>query len=179
MNWKRRGRIFGLALLGINFVAANAGYSIGPAQAGASDPVLAGAARHAALTAAETQARAHLAKFLDIALDDRGMARDNAAIKIVLTADGTREETVWVAPFGLLDGRYVGLLVNEPKAMDTKHIGDAVAFDESQVRDWYFFGDDGKMYGSYTTRALLPTMSPKSARQITRILAPTPVPAHW
>jgi len=175
MNWKMRGRVFGLALLSVNFVSANAGYSIGPAQAGSNNPITVSAT---AISAAEEQARAHLTKFLDFALDDNGMARDNAAIKIAISGFGGDVEAVWVAPFAMRDGRYVGILANEPKSIDTKHSGDPVAFEAAQVRDWYFFGDDGKMYGSYTTRAMLPEMAPKAARQIAQILSP-PAPAHW
>ncbi len=179
MNWKMRGRIFGLVLLSVNYVAANAGYSVGPAQAGPSDPIANSQKHLVALTVAQNNAQGHLSQFLDYVLEDGGMARDNAAIKIALPLYGGEEEHVWVQPFGLRDGRYVGLLANEPKAIDRKHIGDAVAFDVEQVRDWYFFGDDGKMYGSYTTRVMLPDMAPKTARQISQILSASPVPAHW
>ncbi|MBT8414228.1 MAG: DUF2314 domain-containing protein [Boseongicola sp.] len=179
MNWKMRGRVFGLALLTVNFVAANAGYSVGPAQAGSSDPNHATQARLTAIASAEDQARVHLSTFLDFALDDKGRARPNAALKITLAGYGGDEETIWITPFAKRDGRYVGLLANEPKSTDAKHVGDAVAFEAAQVRDWYFIGDDGKMYGSYTTRAILPEMAPKTARQISQILSPTPTPAHW
>ena len=176
MNWKMRGRVFGLVLLSVNFVSANAGYSVGPAQAEQVRPTL---ASQSALTDAETQARAHLSTFLDFALDKNGRARDNAALKISMTGYGGKDETIWVRPFALRDGRYVGLLANEPKSTDTKHVGDPVAFSADQVRDWYFFGDDGKMYGSYTTRVLLRDMAPNAARQITSILSSSPTPAHW
>ena len=175
MNWKMRGRVFGLVLLSVNFVAANAGYSVGPAQAGPSDTQ----SRLTAIATAEEQARVHLATFLDFALDDNGRARPNAALKITMAGYGGNEETIWITPFAIRDGRYVGLLANEPKSIDAKHVGDAVAFEAAQVRDWYFIGDDGKMYGSYTTRAILPEMAPKTARQIAQILSPTPTPAHW
>ena len=179
MNWKMHGRVFGLVLLSVNFVAANASYSIGPAQAGASDPIITAQTRGTAITLAEERARTHLGSFLHYALDDNGIARDNAAIKIVMSAHGGDDEVVWVSPFAMRDGRYVGILANEPKTTETKHVGDPVAFDAAQVRDWYFFGDDGKMYGSYTTRVMLTEMAPNTARQITQILSPTPVPAHW
>ena len=179
MNWKMRGRIFGLALLSVNFVAANAGYSVGPAQAGSSDITQVSQNRLSAIASAEGEARVHLSKFLDFALDKKGRARPNAALKIVLDGYGGDAETIWVTPFAKRDGRYVGLLANEPKSNDAKHVGDPIAFDPAQVRDWYFFGDDGKMYGSYTTRAMLPEMAPKTARQITQILSAKPAPSHW
>ena len=179
MNWKMRGRVFGVVLLAVNFVSANAGYSVGPAQADAAKPTHVSQTRHTALSDAENQARLHLDRFLNHALDDQGRARDNAAIKISMTGYGGKDESIWVRPFAMRDGRYVGLLANEPKSTDRKHVGDAVAFDADQVRDWYFFGDDGKMYGSYTTRVLLPDMAPNTARQITQILSATPTPAHW
>ena len=179
MNWKMRGRVFGFVLLSVNFVSANAGYSVGPAQADTTAPITVSQSNQAGLAEAEMQARSHLTTFLDFALDDQGRARENAALKISMTGYGGTDETIWVRPFALRDGRYVGLLANEPKSTDTKHVGDPVAFSADQVRDLYFFGDDGKMYGSYTTRVLLRDMAPQTARQITRILSPTPAPAHW
>lgn len=179
MNWKMRGRVFGLVLLSVNFVAANAGYSVGPAQADTVEAVPASQSRLTALATAEEQARAHLPAFLDFALDDKGRARDNTALKITMTGYGGKDEAIWVTPFAIRDGRYVGLLANEPKSTDSKHVGDPVVFSADQVRDWYFFGDDGKMYGSYTTRVMLHDMAPNTARQITQILSPTPAPAHW
>ena len=179
MNWKLRGRVFGLVLLSVNYIAANAGYSVGPAQAGSSNPLKAAEIRASAMLEAQTDARKYLEMFLDHVLDENGMAQENAAIKIALTGYGHDDEYIWVSPFGIRDGRYVGLLANEPRTIDSKHLGDPVVFDADQVRDWYFFGDDGKMYGSYTTRAMLKEMSANSARQITQILSPTPVPAHW
>lgn len=179
MNWKMRGRVFGLVLLSVNFVAANAGYSVGPAQASPPKAHKASQTHLAAIASAEEKARVHLSTFLDFALDDKGRARQNAALKIVVTGYGGDPETIWVTPFAKRDGRYVGLLANEPKSNNAKRAGDAIAFETDQVRDWYFFGDDGKMYGSYTTRALLPEMAPKTARQISQILSATPAPAHW
>ncbi|MBT8460740.1 MAG: DUF2314 domain-containing protein [Boseongicola sp.] len=179
MNWKMRGRVFGFVLLGVNFVSANAGYSVGPAKADPLAPTEISQTRASELANAENQARAYLSTFLDFALDDQGRARENAALKISMMGYGGEDETIWVRPFALRDGRYVGLLANEPKSTDTKHIGDPVAFGTDQVRDWYFFGDDGKMYGSYTTRVMLHDMAPNTARQITQILSPSPTPAHW
>jgi len=115
MNWKMYGRVFGLVLLSVNFIAANASYSIGPAQAGAGDPIITTQTRATAITAAEEQARTHLGSFLDYALDENGIARDNAAIKIVMSGYGGDDDVVWVSPFAMRDGRYVGILANEPK----------------------------------------------------------------
>lgn len=38
MNWKLRGRVFGLVLLSVNFVSANAGYSVGPVKVSLTEP---------------------------------------------------------------------------------------------------------------------------------------------
>ena len=80
MNWKLRGRVFGLVLLSVNYVAANAGYSVGPAQAGSSDQLKAAVIRASAMLEEQTDARKYLETFFDHVLDENGMAQDNAAI---------------------------------------------------------------------------------------------------
>lgn len=177
MNWKMRGRVFGLGLLAVNFVAANAGYSVGPAQASVKAPTIKAQSHIAALTKSQILAQGQFSQFLDHVLHDD--ENGTSAIKIALPQDGGTEILVWVKPTGLSDDRYSGTMVPDRNAVGAQVSNASVAFDVEQVRDWSFIGKNGKMYGNYLTREMLPDMAPKTARQIALVLAPTPVPAHW
>jgi len=72
----------------------------------------------------------------------------------------------------------VGLLANDPVSFKG-NAGDAITFSADQVRDWYVFGADGKMYGNYTTRVMLADLSPELSAQIEAMLSPTPLPDTW
>lgn len=179
MNWKMRGRVFGLALLSVNFVAANAGYSVGPAQAASSDPVITYEQSDSAMNAAQAKARVQLGAFFDNVLDTEGNLTADAGVKVAVPVEGGGVEVIWVSPFGMQDGAFVGLLANRPQSIKDKQVGDPITFSEAQVRDWYIYGDDGKMYGSYTTRVMLADMSASSAARVREMLSPSPVPASW
>jgi uncharacterized protein YegJ (DUF2314 family) len=171
--------MLGLAIVAAAFVNANTGTTAGPAQAGTGDPVIEYSDAHAAMNAAQTEAQGGLDMFFSNVLNAEGLPIADAGVKVALpTKDGT-DEIIWVSPFGLRDGSFVGVLANEPAGLEGLAIGDVIAFDRAQVRDWYVFGDDGRMYGSYTTRVMLPDMSPETRSQIVEMLSENPIPAGW
>lgn len=179
LHWKNRGRLFGISLLAISFVNANAGYSAGPAVAASGDPVIDYSTSDSAMNLAQAEARQHLERFFSHVIADDGLAREDAAVKIALPTDGQDVEVIWVTPFGRAETGFVGVLANAPVRVDGLELGDVVRFDEHQVRDWYYFGRDGQMYGSFTTRVMLSDMSPTAAAQVSGILSETPLPAGW
>lgn len=179
MTWKLRGRLAGLILLTMAFVSANASYSVSPAQAGQGDPVINYDQTDSAMNSAQAEARAHLATFFDLVMGEDGVARPDAGVKVAVPLSGGGVEVIWVTPFAERDDQFIGALANEPQAIEGKRAGDTITFSEADIRDWYFFGIDGKMYGSYTTRVMLADMSPTTADQIRDILADTPLPPNW
>ncbi len=179
MGWKLRGRLAGLLLLSISFISANAGYSVGPAQAGSGDTDINYRVDDTKLKAAQTEARNHLDQFFAFILEDAAVAPDEAGVKVAVPNGDGPDKVIWVSPVGKRGGQFVGLLASEPNANSGQHAGDVLVFDQSQVQDWYFHGSNGKMYGSYITRAMLDDLSTDAAARITALLSETPLPTNW
>lgn len=180
MHFRTKGRIAGLAMLSVAFLATNAFPSTGPVRAAASDEVALFSDGDSRMNAAQVTALETFSRFLDHVLDDQGLARADAAVKVALPLEGdTGTEVIWVTPFARRDGLFVGALANEPRFLTGLAAGDVIAFDAGQVRDWSFYGTDGKMYGSYTTRVILADLAPDQAARIRDMLSAEPLPAGW
>ena len=132
-----------------------------------------------AMNAAQEAARAELDAFLSYIVNDNGIGRDGSGVKVAFPIGGDNVEVIWITPFALRDGQLVGYIANEPRDIEEHNAGDLVTFERDRVRDWYFFGDDGKMYGSYTTRVMLNDLSAEEAEQIAQMLSDDPLPADW
>ncbi len=131
------------------------------------------------MNAAQDEAQSHLDTFLAYVLDENGVGQNGSGVKVAMPIEGDGVEVIWVSPFGVRDGAFVGLLANQPQNIEGHNAGDTVQFERSQVRDWFFYGENGKMYGSYTTRVMLPDMSEDTAAQISEMLSIDPIPADW
>ena len=180
MHIRTRGRIAGLAMLGAAFIATNAFPSTGPVNASTGDAVVTFSENDARMSAAQDAALKHFSRFLDHVLDDSGQARSDAAIKVALPLEGDAgTEVIWVTPFARQGSLFIGALANEPRFLTGLATGDVISFDAGQVRDWSFYGPDGRMYGSYTTRVILADLEPSRAEQLRALLSHDPLPPDW
>lgn len=179
MDWKLRGRLFGLLLLSISFVSANAGYTIGPAEAGIGDTAASYHTSDNKIDVAQSEARKHLAQLVTFVLEDQTATGIEAGVKVAVPASNGTHKVVWVRPFAERGGRFVGLVASEPNSIKAHNVGQVIDFGEAQVHDWYFHGPKGKMYGSFMTRAMLEDLPAVTAAQISLLLADTPTPANW
>lgn len=179
MHAKSWGRLAGCLVLAAGVAFANTDPSTNRAAAEAADPVVEYTNDDARMNAAQKEARAHLDRFMAEVLDGDGVSVEGAAIKVAVAVDGTSNfEVIWVAPFASRDGGLIGLLANQPRDI-AGNAGDPIRFSRDQVRDWSFFGPDGKMYGSFTTRVILADLEPAEAAQIAALLSDAPTPDHW
>lgn len=177
MRFKMKARLSAAAYLVGLFIAANV---TGWSSADAGAPVVELTEGQAAILQAEEDARRQLNLFLQNTVTADGTAHEEAAVKIILAGTSARAEAIWITPFSTLGGgQFVGVLANEPRVAADLALGDAVHFDESQIRDWSFVGPDRRLYGSYTTRVLLPHLSDAQAEQIGSYLSDRPIPADW
>ncbi len=177
MRWRTKVRLSAtLCLIGAT-VVANLGQG---AAADETGPVVQLAANHAAMSDAEAAARRHLDTFLAHVLMEDGATIEGAADKIAIPTGGAHADVIWVTPFARTstDG-FLGLFANTPQHISGASAGDAVAFSRDQVRDWSFFGEDAKLYGSFTTRVLLPHIPQTEAARIAMVLSDVPLPAGW
>ncbi len=153
-----------------------------PMASQAGDPVITFAPDDPAMNTAIKQARDTLAVFLANVLDAKGVSQTDTALKVAFQVDAADygDEIIWVSGFSRnTEGRYIGYLANEPNHMPGKQVGSKVRFTAHQIRDWGYFGKDGKLFGHYTTRVLLKTMPQDQAEPILDLLSDHPVPDRW
>ena len=179
MRWRYRGRFAGLLLLSLSFIAANSGYSIGPAQAGSGDPSTEQETLNQKMIAAQSEAQGHFDLFLNFILDDTGMARPDAGVKVVVPHGDGAHSLVWLNSVAERDGQFVGHFTDASEAIKMYRVGDEIKFERTQVRDWYFHGRTGLVYGAYTTRAVLGDRPAETAARMGLLLAETPLPTNW
>lgn len=177
MRWRTKVRLSAtLALIGATFLA-NFGEGASADDAG---PVVTLAAGHAAMNDAEAAARRHLDDFLDHVLESDGATSHGAAVRIAVPTGNGHAEVIWVTPFAKTsENGFLGIFANVPRQIPNASAGDAVLFERHQVRDWSFVGADTKLYGSFTTRVLLPHIAREEAARIAAVLSDLPVPREW
>lgn len=142
------------------------------------DPIIQFSNEDAAMNAAIAEARSTYGQFL-AHFEAAGAAdQANYMVKVGLpTADGGVEH-IWVDNLRREGGRLSGALANEPAGLPGMHRGSHVQIDDDLVSDWALITPEG-LYGSYTTRVMLPYMDPDTAAEVRLMLAPSPLPASW
>ncbi len=131
----------------------------------------------AAIAEARTAARIHLPKFLEMA-DSNPAGWENVTVKVALQGE-TMVENIWVTDFSeTTPGQYQARLANHPTDLPGLNLGDRVTFSDEQINDWAFVSE-GRGYGYYSVRALMPHVSEEEAEMMQAFLAEDPVPAGW
>jgi len=179
LSWKFRGRLAGLLLLSLSFIAANAGYSIGPARAGVGDPATVHRPSQTKMIAAQSAALDHFDKFLAFILDNNGVAQPDAGVKVAVPDGNGDHKLIWLDLVAKHDGQFVGRLNDASRAIIGQRVGDVIGFNEAQIRDWYFYGLNGELYGAFTARAVVDDLPADTAAKIGLHLSDTALPAHW
>ena len=97
-------------------------------------------------------------------------------VAVPVNADGIENENIWVRGVQPKGGdAFTAVYANHPRDIKGAQIGDALRFDHAQIIDWAV-PSDGKFYGHYTTRVLLPQLSEDDAAYMRNILHATPMP---
>lgn len=88
-------------------------------------------------------------------------------------------EHIWVEEFAAAEtGGFYGYLANEPVAIEGASYGSRVEFTRLMISDWAFT-ENGRGYGFFTVRAILPGMDAQTRAQTVAFLSPDPVPEGW
>lgn len=149
-----------------------------PALAQDGDKIVQFSAEDAAMNAAIEEARATLPQFFAEFATAPAQQRDAFLVKVGMPAEGGGHEHIWVSNLRREDGQLVGALANEPNWLPGMHRGSRVVVDEALISDWSIHSPEG-IYGSYTTRVMLPHLAPEEAAQVRAMLTRSPTPAHW
>jgi len=142
------------------------------------DPIVSYSDRDATMNAAIEEARRTLPHFFaefDAAPADR---RGDFSLKVGMPTEGGGAEHIWVSDLRREGGQLVGALANEPHWLPGMHRGSRVVIDPALISDWSIQAAEG-LYGSYTTRVMLPDLDPETAAQMRELLTPVPTPAWW
>lgn len=76
----------------------------------------------------------------------------------------TDSEHIWLSNVEFKDGKYSGVLDNEPEYITEHKIGDKVNVDSKNISDWMYI-DNGKLFGGYTIKVLRNRMSDAEKKQ--------------
>ncbi len=96
------------------------------------------------------------------------------ALKVAFKVKDGGIEHIWARPVSRQAGELVVRLANDPAYLSGLKLGSVVKVVESDVSDWAY-ARDGKLYGHFTTRALLGAADPAERAELERVLAPTPL----
>lgn len=88
---------------------------------------------------------------------------ESLALKVQFT-NSEGSEHMWVGNIELKDGKYSGILNNEPEYVKEYKSGDKIDIDSSKISDWMYL-ENGKLYGGYTIRVLRDKMSEEERKQ--------------
>jgi uncharacterized protein YegJ (DUF2314 family) len=82
-------------------------------------------------------------------------------VKFPLTQNGATEH-IWMQLTDYRDGKFVGLLANDPVNGKRHKMGDQMTVAETEVEDWMVKSGD-RIYGGYTARAALDQLPKEEA----------------
>lgn len=120
----------------------------------------------AEMEAAIARARSEVDRFIEEL--EKGDGSD-FAVKAPIEENG-KVEHFWLTDVVYRDGKFEGLIGNDPGIVSHVKLEQDWTIEKSEISDWMFMRD-GKMYGNYTMRPLLKTLSPEEAAQFRSILA--------
>ena len=118
-----------------------------------------------AMNAAIDRARSEVDVFIKIL--DAGDA-DSYSVKVPITDHG-KTEHFWLSNITYADGLFTGSIDNTPEVVSNVKMGQQITVKKTEISDWLYM-KNGKMYGNYTVRVLLPKMPPEDAAKIRAML---------
>lgn len=124
----------------------------------AKDPVILVEDENKAMQQAIKNARNSLDYFLKLAATPAA-GSSTYSLKVAIR-DGEHVEHMWLTPFKQQDGKFVGMVNNDPRYVKNVKLGQPHSFTRDKISDW-MYRKDGKLHGGFTTRALFAKM-PKS-----------------
>lgn len=101
---------------------------------------------------AKQKARETLPGFLALAKTPRP-STEGFSIKVGIRDRG-HTEFFWITPFEQKDGKFSGVINNEPRNVRNVSYGERITFSEADIADWLYF-DSGRMKGNYTGCAIM------------------------
>jgi uncharacterized protein YegJ (DUF2314 family) len=119
-----------------------------------------------AMRGAFEKARASLDEFLKKAKAPSADT-NNYALKVGIKDAQGNTEYFWIGDFVEKDGRFTGVINNEPRVVKTVRSGQSYSFPRSHIVDWtYIDTKERRMYGNFTACALMTKEPPAEAEAL-------------
>ena len=103
-------------------------------------------------------------------------------LKVSVPVPDTKDsfENIWVLKVrDSTAGGLTGEIDSDPVYVPDLVHGAPFTFSTDDVIDWGWWGDDGMLWGNYTTRMMLDQMSEATANNFRQLLSPQPWPTQW
>lgn len=119
---------------------------------GVEDPVIAVDEDDPEMVAAIAEAKANVQQFID-ALSNPTATQSDFAVKFPVT-DGDQVEHMWLMPVRYENGKFRGVINNEPQMVTNVKLGDEVEVAPGEISDWMYFDNDD-FVGGYSVKLLM------------------------
>lgn len=86
------------------------------------------------------------------------------SLKVKFETSNGGGEHIWLADVEYKNGKYSGILDNEPEYITEYKIGDKIEVDNSKISDWMYI-ENGKLIGGYTIKLLRARMTEAERKQ--------------
>ena len=93
----------------------------------------------------------------------------SCSVKIGVSDHGS-VEYFWLDKLTYNNGVFSGTIDNDPELVKNVKMGQKIDVKKEEIFDWLYM-KDGKMYGNYTVRVLLPKMSKEDADKMRAMMA--------
>ncbi|WP_457673534.1 YegJ family protein [Thiolapillus sp.] len=120
------------------------------------------------MVSAINRARLTVDQFISV-LENPDASQSDFSVKLLIK-DGDQREYMWILPVWYNDGRFVGVIDNEPDKIRSVNIGDKVDVARNRIFDWMYV-ENGKLVGGYTLRVLRDNMSEKEREKFDRSIS--------
>ncbi|MDO9223481.1 MAG: DUF2314 domain-containing protein [Caulobacter sp.] len=142
-------------------------------QRPADDPVTMIPDSDREMKAAVAEAVRTLPMFWSLYASDE-QVRTSGKLKVGFPFGDDGREHMWLRDIRREDDRITGVLENIPEAPMAIRKGDRVPIDPAEISDWSY-SRDGRLFGNFTTRAMLKYLEPALVRQLRQLLSDRPL----
>lgn len=105
----------------------------------------------------------HLNQF-EKALKSNDNSLSNFTLKVRFSMNGQNVEHMWMNQIVIENGRYFGVLNNEPEYKQAVKMGDSLEINKKDISDWMYLKGN-KLYGGYTIKVLRNKMNDQEKKQ--------------
>jgi uncharacterized protein YegJ (DUF2314 family) len=120
------------------------------------------------MTKAFAEARSTVEQFIH-ALQNPKPSQLHFSVKVPI-GEGDDVRHIWLDSVQFQDGKFTGIVGNEPGTMTVINVGDGISAAPEEISDWMYV-EDGKLIGGFTLRAIRAGMSEREGFEFDRSMS--------